>query len=68
MALRSGLSGVVVPGHRPDYARALRRFADDPALSVRLVAAATWHAESFGCDAAAVATADVYAAAMREHD
>ncbi|MBB5799585.1 glycosyltransferase involved in cell wall biosynthesis [Streptomyces caelestis] len=56
-----------MPGHKPaDYARALRRFADDPALSARMGAAAARHAESFGWDTAAAATADVYAAAMRE--
>ncbi|GAP45588.1 D-inositol-3-phosphate glycosyltransferase [Streptomyces azureus] len=69
VAVRDGVSGVLVPGHRPaDYARALRRFADDPALSARMGAAAARHAESFGWDTAAAATADVYAAAMRERD
>ncbi|MBC9731105.1 D-inositol-3-phosphate glycosyltransferase [Streptomyces sp. TRM68367] len=67
VAVRDGVSGVLVPGHRPeDYARALCRFADDPALSARMGSAAARHAESFGWDAAAAATADVYAAAMRE--
>jgi D-inositol-3-phosphate glycosyltransferase len=67
VAVRDGVSGVLVPGHRPaDYARALRRFADDPALSARMGAAAARHAESFGWDTAAAATAAVYAAAMRE--
>ncbi|MEU4466133.1 D-inositol-3-phosphate glycosyltransferase [Streptomyces sp. NPDC024017] len=67
VAVQDGVSGVLVPGHRPaDYARALRRFADDPALSARMGAAAARHAESFGWDTAAAATAEVYAAAMRE--
>ncbi|MFF9132930.1 glycosyltransferase [Streptomyces sp. NPDC014806] len=67
VAVRDGLSGVLVPGHDPaDYARALARFADDPALSVRMGAAAARHARSFGWDATAVATAHVYAEALRE--
>ncbi|WP_329055841.1 D-inositol-3-phosphate glycosyltransferase [Streptomyces violaceus] len=67
VAVRDGVSGVLVPGHRPaHYAQALRRFADDPVLSVRMGTAAARHAESFGWDTAAAATAEVYAAAMRE--
>ncbi|MFI1393725.1 D-inositol-3-phosphate glycosyltransferase [Streptomyces sp. NPDC020681] len=67
VAVRDGMTGVLVPGHRPaDYARALRRFADDAALSARMGAAAARHARSFGWDTAAAVTADVYAAAMRE--
>jgi D-inositol-3-phosphate glycosyltransferase len=68
VAVRDGVSGVLVPGHDPaDYARALRGFADDPALSTRMGAAAARHARSFGWDMTAAATADVYAAAMHEH-
>jgi len=67
VAVRDGVSGVLVPGHDPvDYARALRRFADDPALSARMGEAAARHARSFGWDTAAAATAQVYTAAMRE--
>ena len=67
VAVRGGVGGVLVPGHRPaDYARALRRFADDPALSARMGLAAARPAESLGWDTAAAATAIVYAAAMRE--
>ncbi|WP_328347760.1 D-inositol-3-phosphate glycosyltransferase [Streptomyces violaceus] len=76
VAVRDGVSGVLVPGHRPAYyAQALRRFADDPVLSVRMGTAAARHAESFchwsrlrviGWDTAAAATAEVYAAAMQE--
>ncbi|MFF4506705.1 D-inositol-3-phosphate glycosyltransferase [Streptomyces sp. NPDC001401] len=67
VAVQDGVSGVLVPGHDPvDYARALRRFADDPALSARMGEAAARHAHSFGWDSAAAATAEVYTAAMRE--
>jgi D-inositol-3-phosphate glycosyltransferase len=66
VAVRDGVSGVLVPGHDPaDYARALRGFADDPALVARMGRAAARHARSFGWDTAAAATAEVYAAAMR---
>ncbi|MEW2248876.1 glycosyltransferase [Streptomyces sp. NPDC006975] len=67
VAVRDGRSGVLVPGHDPaDYARALARFADDPARSARMGAAAARHARSFGWDATAAATAHVYAEALRE--
>nr|WP_225889122.1 D-inositol-3-phosphate glycosyltransferase [Streptomyces resistomycificus] len=67
VAVRDGVSGVLVPGHDPaDYARALRAFADDPARSARMSEAAVRHARSFGWDTAAAATADVYAAALDE--
>lgn len=66
VAVRDGVSGVLVPGHDPaDYTRALRRFADDPARSARMGEAAVRHARAFGWDAAATATADVYTAALR---
>ena len=67
VAVRDGVSGFLVAGHDPaDYARALRRFADDPALSGRMGAAAARHAGSFGWDTAAAATAEVYTSAMHE--
>ncbi|MGP3983454.1 D-inositol-3-phosphate glycosyltransferase [Streptomyces sp. KR80] len=67
VAVRDGASGFLVTGHDPrDYARALRRFADDPALASGMGAAAARHAESFGWDAAASATAEVYSAALHE--
>ncbi|MCK7624618.1 D-inositol-3-phosphate glycosyltransferase [Streptomyces sp. RS10V-4] len=67
VAVRDGVSGFLVAGHDPaDYARALRRFADDPALATTMGAAAARHAVSFGWDTAAAATADVYAAALQE--
>ncbi|MER5183598.1 D-inositol-3-phosphate glycosyltransferase [Streptomyces sp. NPDC002896] len=68
VAVRNGVTGFLVDGHEPaDYARVLRDFADDPGLSPRMGAAAARHAESFGWDAAASATADVYTAAMYDH-
>nr|WP_248297647.1 D-inositol-3-phosphate glycosyltransferase [Streptomyces sp. S1D4-11] len=67
VAVRHGVSGVLVPGHDPDdYARALCSFADEPARSARMGAAAARHARSFGWDRAATATAGVYRAAMNE--
>ncbi len=68
VAVRDGVSGLLIPGHDPaDYARALRRFVDDPGLSARMGGAAARHARSFGWDTAASATADVYTAAMHDH-
>ncbi|MFE7173802.1 D-inositol-3-phosphate glycosyltransferase [Streptomyces sp. NPDC057616] len=67
VAVRDGASGILVPGHDPaDYARALLTFADAPHLSARMGHTAAHHARSFGWDTAALATAGVYAAAMRE--
>ncbi|WBO69478.1 D-inositol-3-phosphate glycosyltransferase [Streptomyces camelliae] len=67
VAVRDGVSGVLVPGHDPvDYARALCRFADVPALSAEMGTAAARHARRFGWDTAAAATAEAYAAALRE--
>ncbi|MGP3926435.1 D-inositol-3-phosphate glycosyltransferase [Streptomyces sp. 8N616] len=67
VAVRDGVSGFLISGHEPaDYARALRRFADEPALADRMGAAAARHAEAFGWDTAASATADVYTAAIQE--
>ena len=67
VAVRDGVSGYLVAGHEPgEYARALRRFAADPALAPRLGEAAARHAQRFGWGAAASATAEVYAAAMHE--
>ncbi|MFF4606943.1 glycosyltransferase [Streptomyces sp. NPDC001339] len=67
VAVRDGVSGFLVAGHDPaDYARALRRFVAEPALSTRMGADAARHAQSFGWGTAAVATGDVYTAAMQE--
>nr|WP_202447287.1 D-inositol-3-phosphate glycosyltransferase [Streptomyces sp. SID5468] len=66
VAVRDGHSGVLVPGHDPaDYARALRRFVDEPGLGERLGAGAHAHAQGFGWGSVAAATAEVYAAAVR---
>ncbi|WP_233221368.1 D-inositol-3-phosphate glycosyltransferase [Streptomyces carminius] len=67
VAVRDGVSGFLVDGHRPpDYARALRRLIDDGALAARMGAAAARHASGFGWDTAAAATAEVYAEAAAE--
>ncbi|MFC5722594.1 D-inositol-3-phosphate glycosyltransferase [Streptomyces gamaensis] len=67
VAVRDGVSGLLVAGHDPaDYARALGRFADDAGLADRMGAAAAGHARSFGWDEAAAATAEVYTAAITE--
>ncbi|PWI16418.1 D-inositol-3-phosphate glycosyltransferase [Streptomyces sp. Act143] len=68
VAVRDGETGFLVRGHNPaDYARVLARFADDPQLTARAGAAAARHAQSFGWDTAAAATADVYTAALQAH-
>jgi D-inositol-3-phosphate glycosyltransferase len=68
VAVRDGRTGVLVRGHNPaDYARALAGFADDPALLTRMGGQAARHAQCFGWDTAAAATADVYTAAMQAH-
>ncbi|WP_369194689.1 D-inositol-3-phosphate glycosyltransferase [Streptomyces djakartensis] len=68
VAVRDGHTGFLVQGHNPaDYARVLRAFADDPHLASRLGDQAARHAQSFGWDTAAAATADVYTAAMQSH-
>jgi D-inositol-3-phosphate glycosyltransferase len=68
VAVRDGETGYLVRGHNPaDYARVLGELADDPALPARMGAAAARHAQSFGWDTAAAATADVYTAAMQSH-
>ncbi|MCQ4084019.1 D-inositol-3-phosphate glycosyltransferase [Streptomyces sp. RB6PN25] len=68
VAVRDGVSGLLIPGHDPaDYARALRRFVDAPRLADELGAAAATHAQAFGWDTAAAATADVYTRALDDH-
>ncbi|MDT3400400.1 D-inositol-3-phosphate glycosyltransferase [Streptomyces sp. B1866] len=67
VAVRDGVSGFLVRGHDPaDYARVLRRFAEDPGLADRMGAAAARHAASFGWGTAAQTTAEVYTAALGE--
>ncbi|MFI0165099.1 D-inositol-3-phosphate glycosyltransferase [Streptomyces sp. NPDC017095] len=68
VAVRDGETGFLVQGHDPaDYANVLRRFADAPDLPARMGRAAARHAQSFGWDTAAAATADVYLAATQSH-
>ncbi|ESU49242.1 putative glycosyl transferase [Streptomyces sp. HCCB10043] len=68
VAVRDEVSGFLIPGHEPEaYARALGRFADAPELVERMGAAAATHAQSFGWDTSASATADVYTAALCDH-
>lgn len=65
VAVRDGVTGLLVDGHDPaDFADALGRLAADAVLAGRMGAAAAGHAAGFGWDAAARATADVYAAAI----
>ncbi|MBT3164532.1 D-inositol-3-phosphate glycosyltransferase [Streptomyces sp. Vc74B-19] len=68
VAVRDGDTGFLVRGHDPAaYARVLEDFADRPELAARMGEAAARHAQSFGWDAAAAATADVYTAATQAH-
>nr|WP_232107692.1 D-inositol-3-phosphate glycosyltransferase [Streptomyces gossypiisoli] len=68
VAVRDARTGFLVQGHDPAaYARVLGEFADDPQLSARLGTAAAHHARSFGWDASAAATAEVYTAALQSH-
>jgi D-inositol-3-phosphate glycosyltransferase len=65
VAVQGGVTGTLVQGHDPaDWARALLPYATDRALVARQGAAAARHAAAFGWDAAAAATADVYAGAL----
>lgn len=68
VAVRDESTGFLVPGHDPTvYARRLGQFADRPQLVDSMGAAAAAHAQGFGWDTAASATADVYTAATYEH-
>jgi D-inositol-3-phosphate glycosyltransferase len=65
VAVRADETGFLVRGHDPvDYARVLRRFDENPALTDRFGAAAARHAECFGWATAAAATAEVYNGAL----
>jgi D-inositol-3-phosphate glycosyltransferase len=62
VAVRDGETGFLVNGHNPtNWARVLRRFVDNPELGATMGAAAARHARAFGWEAAARATAEVYA-------
>ncbi|MFK0169074.1 D-inositol-3-phosphate glycosyltransferase [Streptomyces sp. NPDC090306] len=68
VAVRDGRTGFLVQGHDPvAYARVLGEFADRPELVDRMGGAAAAHAQSFGWDTSAAATADVYTAALHAH-
>ncbi|NEB03854.1 D-inositol-3-phosphate glycosyltransferase [Streptomyces sp. SID13726] len=68
VAVADGRTGFLVQGHEPAaYARVLRDFADEPTLTPRMGEAAARHAQSFGWDTAAAATADVYVAAAQSY-
>ncbi|MER6347519.1 D-inositol-3-phosphate glycosyltransferase [Streptomyces sp. NPDC001595] len=68
VAVRDGRTGVLVRGHDPAaYARVLGDFAAEPGLTDRMGAAAAAHARSFGWQASAAATAEVYTAAVAAH-
>ncbi|WP_240796675.1 D-inositol-3-phosphate glycosyltransferase [Streptomyces sp. RFCAC02] len=68
VVVKDGATGFLIPGHDPaDYARALRRFADDATLADRLGAAAARHARGFGWDRSAADTLTVYRTAREAH-
>ncbi|MER7804868.1 D-inositol-3-phosphate glycosyltransferase [Streptomyces parvulus] len=68
VAVRDGVTGRLVRGHDPAaYARVLADFADNPELTPKMGDAAARHAQSFGWESAAAATADVYTAAIQSH-
>ncbi|MXQ60015.1 D-inositol-3-phosphate glycosyltransferase [Streptomyces sp. XHT-2] len=68
VAVQDGETGFLIQGHDPAaYARVLRDFADRPELAARMGEAAARHAQNFGWDTAAAATADVYTAATHAH-
>ncbi|MFR9722627.1 D-inositol-3-phosphate glycosyltransferase [Streptomyces sp. MS19] len=68
VVVRDRATGFLVAGHDPAaYARALRRFVDEPHLTERLGAAAREHARGFGWDATAADTRTVYQTAHESH-
>lgn len=68
-AVADGVTGYLVDGHDPrDYAEALGRLVTDPALRDAMGAKAVTHAASFGWDATAERTLDVYRRALLSHE
>jgi len=66
-AVADGRSGLLVAGHDPaDYAAAVRRLIDDPALRRRLSRGAQQHAAGFSWAATANGVLDVYDEALAE--
>lgn len=67
-AVRDGISGRLVPGHRADdWARALRGLLDDASGLARMAAAAVAHASEFSWDHTAAGLLTSYSAALAEH-
>ncbi len=66
-AVADGISGLLVPGHHPDdYAAAVRRLLDDPALRSRLSQGGQRHAAGFSWSATATGVLQVYDDALAE--
>jgi len=64
--VRDGVSGLLVDTHEPrDWAAALRRLIDDPALAERLGAGALRHAQDFSWERTAERTLEAYARAAK---
>jgi D-inositol-3-phosphate glycosyltransferase len=64
--VRDGISGLLVEGHDPaDYARAMARVVDAPALRAELSAGAVAQAASFAWEYTADRTVEVYRLALR---
>ena len=68
-AVADEVSGILVDGHDPaDYAAALHRLLGDDDLRRTMGDKAVEHARSFGWDATAERTLEVYSAAIADHD
>jgi len=66
-AVADGISGLLVPGHHPDdYAAAVRRLLDDPALRSRLSQGGQRQAAGFSWSATATGVLQVYDDALAE--
>lgn len=64
--VQDGRTGLLVDGHDPrDYARAIRRFVDEPGLRDTLAAAARTHAQGFAWERTADRTLAAYHQAAR---
>jgi D-inositol-3-phosphate glycosyltransferase len=67
-AVRDGVSGVLVDGHKPSaWADVIGRLIDDPTRLAALSTGAVGHASGFGWQATVDATLQAYAAARVEH-
>lgn len=64
-AVRSGVGGLLVPGHDPgDYADAIARIVDDPRLRAALSRGAVQHAQDFGWSATTAGLLASYSSAL----